>query len=133
MADVTVVTNPGAAGKRLALILVEDRLGHYREFRDYFSKVFDLERIGLAEPGYLRAPSGLTYALMFIGRSGEAFPSGIEIYAIVDALEPLDEGVLDSDLWAILGWMIEGVGPPWTIDDLREVGRVYRIPAEMTR
>jgi hypothetical protein len=133
MADVTVVPNPGTSGKRLALVLAEDRLGHYPEFRAYFAKVFDLERIGLAEPGHVRAPSGVTYALTFIGRSGEAFPSGVEIYAIVDALEPLDEAAVDTDLWSILSWMIEGVGAPWTVDDLREVGRVYRIPAETTR
>jgi hypothetical protein len=130
MADVTVVAKPDTNDKRLALVLTEDRLGHYPEFRAYFAKVFDLDRIGLAEPGYVRAPSGMTYALMFIGRSGEAFPSGVEIYAIVDALEPLDDGACDRDLWAVLKWMIEGVGAPWTVDDLKAVGRLYRIPAE---
>ena len=53
----------------------------------------------------------------------------MEVYAIIDALEPVDEGVLDNDLWAILGWMISGVGEPWTVDDLQETGRLYRIPA----
>ena len=37
--------------------------------------------------------------------------------------------VLDKDLWAILGWMIGGVGAPWTVGDLRATGRLYRIPA----
>jgi hypothetical protein len=32
-------------------------------------------------------------------------------------------------LWAILGWMIDGVGAPWSIKDLQETGRLYRIPA----
>jgi hypothetical protein len=128
MTDITVVPKPDTMGKRLALVLAEDRLGHYAAFRDYFIKVFDLERIGLAEPGYVRSTSGATYALVFIGRSGEAFPSGVEIHAIVDALEPIDEPVMDSDLWAILGWMIAGVGEPWTVRDLHEIGRVYRIP-----
>jgi hypothetical protein len=129
MADVAVIAKPDTDGKRRALVLVEDRLGHYAEFRAYFARVFALDRVGLAEPGYLRAPSGLAYALMFIGRSGEPFPSGVEIYAIVDALEPIDEAVIDRDLWAILGWMIAGVGPPWSLDDLHAVGRLYRIPA----
>ena len=66
---------------------------------------------------------------MFVGRSGEPFPSGLEVYAIVDALEPLDDAVIDRDLWAILGWMIGGVGVPWTADDLQATGRLYRIPA----
>ncbi len=112
MSGVTVVTMPDLSGKRFAYALAEDRVGHYPEFRDYFVRVFDLDRIGLATPGFVRAPSGLTYALVFIGRSGAPFPSGVEIYAVVDALEPIADEVLDTDLWAIMSWMIEGVGQP---------------------
>ena len=133
MNDVTVVSKPNTDGKRLALVLTEDRVGHYPEFRDYFVRTFALDRIGLAEPGYVQAPSGLAHAFVFIGRSGEPFPSGVEVYAIIDALEPVDEGVLDNDLWAILGWMINGVGEPWTVGDLQETGRLYRIPATSRR
>jgi hypothetical protein len=132
MAEITVVLRPATEGKRLALVLTEDRVGHYPEFRDYFARVFDLDRVGLAEPGFVKAPSGLTYALVFIGRSGEPFPSGVEVHAIVDALEPIDDNIVDSDLWAILGWMIAGVGAPWTVKDLQETGRLYRIPAAST-
>ena len=132
MAGVTVVPRPGTEGKRLALVLTEDRVGHYPEFRDYFARVFDLDRVGLAEPGFVQAPSGLTYALVFIGRSGEPFPSGVEVYAVIDALEPIDDAAVDSDLWAILEWMIAGVGAPWSVGDLQETGRLYRIPAAST-
>ena len=132
MAGVTVVPRPGTEGKRLALVLTEDRVGHYPEFRDYFARVFDLDRLGLAEPGFVKAPSGLTYALVFIGRSGEPFPSGVEVYAVIDALEPIDDAAVDSDLWAILEWMIAGVGAPWSVGDLQETGRLYRIPAAST-
>jgi hypothetical protein len=128
MNDVTVVAKPALAGKRLAFALAEDRVGHYAEFRAFFVRVFDLDRIGLSEAGFLRAPSGMVYALVFTGRSGEPFPSGVELYAIVDALEPVTDDMLDTDLWAILGWMIDGVGPPWTRRDLEETGRLYRIP-----
>jgi len=128
MADVIVVPRPGTEGKRLALVLTEDRVGHYPEFRDFFARLFDLDRVGLSEPGFVQAPSGLTYALAFIGRSGEPFPSGVEVYAIVDALEPIDENAVDRDLWAILEWTIAGVGAPWTVRDLQETGRLYRIP-----
>jgi hypothetical protein len=129
MADVTVVPKPSIEGKRLALVLTEDRVGHYAEFRDYFARVFDLDRVGLSEPGFIEAPSGLIYALVFIGRSGEPFPSGVEVYAVVDSLEPVEDNVVDSDLWTILEWMIAGVGAPWTVSDLQETGRLYRIPA----
>ena len=131
MTDVTVIAKPDLTGKRLAFALAEDRIGHYVEFRAYFVRIFDLDRIGLAEPGFVQAPSGFAYALVFIGRSGDPFPSGVEVYAVVDALEPIDDSVLDSDLWAILGWMIEGVGGPWTRHDLEETGRLYRIPAAL--
>ena len=127
--SVTVVPQPDLAGTRLEFALAEDRVGHYPEFRDFFVRAFDLDRVGLSEPGYVRAPSGLTYALVFIGRSGEPFPSGLEIYAVVEALEPVDSDTLDADLWAILSWTIAGVGPPWTLDDLNATGRLYRVPA----
>lgn len=44
----------------------------------------------MSDPRFIRAPSGLAYALVFIalvfiGQSGEPFPSGPEVYAIVDA------------------------------------------------
>jgi hypothetical protein len=129
---VAVVNAPDLAGKRLAFALAEDRVGHYPEFRAFFVRTFALDRVGLAAPGYVGAPSGLTYALVFIGRSGEAFPSGLEIHAVVDALEPVEEETLDRDLWAILRWMVEGVGGDWTVADLDATGKLYRIPAVET-
>ena len=128
-AEVTLVEPPDLTGKRRALVLTEDRVGHYPEFRDYFVRVFDLDRLGLARPGYLVALSGGVYELVFVGRSGEAFPSGVEINAIVGALEPMDENMVDRDLWAILRWMIAGVGAPWSVEDLDATGRLYRLPA----
>jgi len=74
------------------------------------------------------APSGGVYELVFVGRSGEAFPSGVEINVLVDALEPMDENAVDRDVWAILRWMIAGVGAPWNVDDLDATGRLYRLP-----
>ncbi len=128
MGDITIIVDAELAGMRQALVLTEDRLGHYPEFRAFFVRTFELDRVGLSKPGFVRAPSGLSYALVFVGRSGESFPSGLEIYAVVDALEPLDEAAVDHDLWAILRWMISGVGAPWRVDDLQATGRLYRIP-----
>ena len=125
---ITVVTAPSLEDMRLAFVLAEDRLGHYSEFRAFFVRTFDLDRVGLAGPGYVRAPSGTVYALIFIGRSGEPFPSGVEIHAVVAALEPIDETVVDGDLWSILRWMIEGVGGEWTTDAMTATGRLFRIP-----
>jgi hypothetical protein len=116
---------------RHAFVLAEDRLGHYPEFRAFFVRTFDLDRTGLARPGHVQAPSGTVYALIFIGRSGEAFPSGLEIHAVVRALEPLDGAVVDRDLWSIMRWMIEGIGGEWSIDALEATGRLFRIPSSM--
>lgn len=129
MTQISVVPAPELAGKRLAFALAEDRIGHYPEFRGFFARAFDLDRVGLAEPGYVRAPSGLDYALVFLGRSGEPFPSGVEVFAVVDAIEPIEDDVLDRDLWAILRWMIDGVGGAWRVEDLDATGKLYRIPA----
>jgi len=129
MTEVVPINTPSLEGKRLSFALAEDRLAHYREFRDFFVRVFDLDRKGLSEPGFARGPSGNAYAFIFIGRSGAPFPSGLELYAVVDALEPIDGDVLDRDLWSILRWMIGGVGAPWTVEDFDRTGRLYRVPA----
>jgi hypothetical protein len=127
----TVVADPSLDGRRLAFVLAEDRLGHYPEFRAFFARVFDLDRVGLTQPGYVQMPSGAIYALIFIGRSGEAFPSGVEILAVVSALEPIDAAIVDRDLWSILRWMIEGIGGEWTAEAMEATGRLFRVPASM--
>ena len=131
MSDVKAIAPPPLEGLRRAFVLAEDRIGHYPEFRRFFSTTFDLDRDGLKQPGYVAAPSGTCYALVFIGRSGEPFPAGVEIHALVPALEPLNENTVDRDLWAILKWMIAGVGGDWTTRGLEATGRLYRVPAAM--
>jgi len=127
MTEIQVIENPALEGKRRALALAEDRVGHYPEFREFFVRQFSLGTNGLSRPGYVRASSGMIYALVFVGRSGEPFPDGIEIYALPDALEPLDDSVVDADLWALLRWMIEGVGGEWRVEDLDATGRLYQL------
>jgi len=129
MDQISVVTAPDLANKRRVPVLVEDRVGHYAEFREFFDRTFRLREVGLSRPGYVATPSGHVYELVFVGRSGEPFPCGVEINALVDGLEPLDEAAADRDLWAILRWMIAGVGVPWSVADLDATGRLYRLPA----
>jgi hypothetical protein len=127
MTAIQVIENPALEGKRRALVLAEDRVGHYPEFREFFVREFSLGTNGLSCPGYVRAPSGMIYALVFIGRSGEPFPDGIEIYALPDALEPMNDPDVDADMWALLGWMIAGVGGEWRVEDLDATGRLYQL------
>ena len=127
--DVIVIAAPDLSGLRRAPVLIEDRVGHYPEFREFFVRTFDLVHVGLRAPGYVAAPSGSVYELVFVGRSGEPFPSGVEINALVPGLDPLDDARVDADLWALLRWMIRGIGAPWSVEDLDATGRLYRIPA----
>jgi hypothetical protein len=128
MTKVDVIEMPDFNGKRKALVLSEDRIGHYPEFREFFIRRFSLDTDGLSRPGYIRAPSGMIYSLVFVGRSGEIFPDGLEVYALVDALEPLREEDVDTDLWAFLKWTIEGTGGEWRVEDLEATGRLYQLP-----
>ena len=126
---VRIVAAPLLDDKRMAFALAEDRIGHYPAFRDFLLRSFALERIGLSAPGWVQVPSGNVYALVFIGRSGEPFPAGLEVSAVVDALEPLDEYQLDQDLWALLRWLVAGAGGEWRVEDLDATGRLYKLPA----
>jgi hypothetical protein len=121
MTGIEIIERAGLDGKRRALVLAEDRLGHYPVFREFFIRRFSLETDGPSSPGYVRAPSRMIYSLVFVGRSGEPFPDGIEIYALADALEPLSEEEVDTDLWALLRWIIDGIG-------LDATGRLYQLP-----
>lgn len=127
MADVAVIAKLATEGTRQALVLTEDRLGHYLEFSSFFAQTFDLDRIGRTEPGFLRAPSGMNYALVLRGRNGDPFLWGLEVYAIVEGLRPLDDKVVDRDLWATLERVIARVGAPWPVEDPQETGQLYRI------
>ena len=69
----------------------------------------------------------MIYALVFIGRIGEPFLCGIEIYALPNALEPLNDPNVDADLWALLWWMIAGVVGEWRVEDIDAAGRLYQL------
>lgn len=117
------------AGLRSVPLLTEPSVGHYPEFRRFLAETFDLgDRIG---PAGLVRLGDRYYELVFLGRSGQPFPSGVEIHALVPGLEPLDQDAADHDLWAILQWLTDGVGGDWSADALAATGRIYRTPAEV--
>lgn len=118
------------AGRRAVPLLAEKDLGHYPEFRDFLAQTFALDRDPFGPPGLLRVDDR-TYQLVFFGRSGHTFPSGVSIDALVPGLEPMDEETADRDLWAILQWLVAGAGGEWAGDALTHAGRIYRIPAAM--
>lgn len=116
------------SGCRRELLLVEARLGHEEIFRSFFRRQFQLDQTGLARPGYVRTPGGRWLELVFLGRSGEPFPSGLEIHALVPGLEPLDEAAGDADLADLMTWIFEGLGAPWSEAAWRDTARLYHLP-----
>ncbi len=113
---------------RMVPVLADYDIGHYPEFRDFLVMAFGLETEPLRAPGLLDV-GGRGYALVFVGRSGQPFPSGVEVNALVVGLEPLNEDRCDADVWAILRWLVAGVEKEWSVDELDKTGRIYRIPA----
>ena len=76
MAAVAVIARPAAEGTRQALVLTEDRLGHYPEFRDFFVRTFDLDRVGLSEPGFVQRAFGRRLRFGVRGAKRRAVPLG---------------------------------------------------------
>lgn len=116
------------SGHRVVPLLGEHDLGHYPEFRTFLATTFALDDDPLGPPRLLGVGDRL-YQLTFVGRSGLPFPAGVQIGALLPGLEPLDETAADLDLWAILNWLVEGIGGDWNTDLLTSTARIYRIPA----
>jgi hypothetical protein len=115
---------------RTVFVLAEERLGHYPGFREALVKAFGLSPAHAdgGPPGYFRAASGREYQVVFLSRSGQRFPSGLEIHALVAGFDPVDAEAVDEDVWRFLEWLVPQVGGEWTLEALRSTGKVYRIP-----
>jgi hypothetical protein len=112
-------------------LLEEHQLGHYPEFREFLSAAFGLADNPFGPPGLLSV-AGRYYEFVFVGYSGQLFPAGVRIAALVPGLEPLDERQATDDLWAITMWLVGGVGGEWDTGTLARTGRIYRIAPEET-
>jgi hypothetical protein len=124
------ITTDRPSGHRRVPLLGEHQLDHYPEFRDFLRGTFGLDNDPFGPPGLLDV-AGRRYELTFVGYSGRPFPAGVHIAALVSGLEPLDETQADRDLWAILQWLVEGVGGDWSIEALTTAGRIYRVPSAL--
>jgi hypothetical protein len=126
MSSVRRVARPESPMRSVPL-LSEHNLGHYPEFRQFFRDEFGLASAPFAAPPVLAAGQGL-YELVFVGYSGQPFPAGVEINALVPGLEPLDEDAADAALGSILLWLVDNLGGDWTADGLQTVAKIYRVP-----
>ena len=115
-------------GMRSVPLLVEPELGHYPEFARFFAERFGLDDDPFGPPAVV-AVDGRPYELTFLGRSGRPFPSGLELAALVVDLEPLDVETADRDLYTLVCWILDGVGPPWSAEAFARTAGIFRIPA----
>ena len=115
---------------RRVFVLGEERLGHYAGFREALIDAFGLTAAHAdgGPPGCFRAASGREYEVVFTSRSGQRFPSGLEIHALVPRFDPVDPEAIDEDVWRFLEWLIPRVGGEWTLEALKSTGKVYKIP-----
>ncbi len=114
---------------RTAFVMAEERLGHYAGFREALTAAFALksEHADGGAPGYFRAASGREYEIVFTSRSGQRFPSRLEIYALIPGFDAVEPEAIDEDIWRFLEWLIARVGGEWTLDALKSTGKVYKI------
>ena len=115
---------------RRVFVMAEERLGHYAGFREALMEAFGLTAAHAdgGPPGYFRVASGREYEVVFTSRSGQRFPSGLEIHAVVPGFDAIDPEATDEDIWRFLEWLIRRVGGEWTLEALKATGKVYRIP-----
>jgi len=116
---------------RRELVLTENKLDHYDEFRQFFRNKLNLrpEDIDGGENNFFQADSGRIYETIFLGKTGRPYPMGVEICLLVHDIDPLpQEEEIDKDLWEFLEWLISGVGGIWTREALEATGSLYRVP-----
>lgn len=128
MSAIVTVLAEVPPGLRSVPLLVEPELGHYPEFTRFFAIRFGLDDDPFGPPAVV-AVDGRFYELTFLGRSGRPFPSGLEVAALVVDLEPLDVEAADRDLYTLVCWILDGVGPPWSAEAFARTADIFRIPA----
>ena len=128
--DIITFADVRAQKVRRVFVMAEERLGHYAGFREALAAAFGLSPAHAdgGPPGYFRAASGREYEVVFTSRSGQRFPSGLEIHALVPGFEPINPEATDEDIWHFLEWLIPRVGEEWTLEALKATGKVYKIP-----
>jgi hypothetical protein len=98
-------------------LLAEHYLGHFPEFREFLLATFSPQDESAAHP-HLVSVNKRFYELSFADRMNNTSPVGIRVAAVVPMGHQFDEGQADSDLWAILRWVIVSVREQWDHDEI---------------
>lgn len=111
---------------RRELVLHEQRLSHYDEFRRIFAEQFKLEQPQKAPVYFLQ--DGRIYEMEFGGSTGLPYPSNLKIHLILqeDQVAPSSESI-NQDLWALFEWAVEKIGGKWKLEEAQQFSRDYRI------
>ena len=100
---------------RRELVMVEEVLRQRLEFWEEIRRQFSLND-QLPRHRYLyRAPSGGLYDIVFIGRTDEPFPSGMEFWYLAEGFSQLPpRSTIDADLWTFAKDLVAAVEPRQT-------------------
>ena len=95
---------------RRELVMVEEVLRQSAEYWEEVRRQFELDD-NLTRNRYLyRAPSGGLYDIVFVGRTDEPFPSGMEFWYLADGFDQLPPGsTINADLWDLVRDLVAGV------------------------
>lgn len=112
-------------------VLIEQCPDHYPEFGAFLQR--ELERAGGSL--FFRGISGMVYGVGPVEEKQPAGLKGIEIClrSAGGGRETIPGDIIDRDLWAFLEWLVGEVGGEWTLEALRKVGAIYRIPGAPER
>ncbi|MDI6857322.1 MAG: hypothetical protein QME71_03290 [Dehalococcoidia bacterium] len=116
---------------RRELVLREPSLRHYEEFGEFMRRHFRLTPADVAARRrvYFRSDGGRLYEIAFLGGTGGAFPSGLEIFLLMPELEATPEqDDIDADIWFFLRRVVEGVGGEWTLERFNRMVGLYGLP-----
>ena len=95
---------------RRELVMVEEVLRQTAEYWDEVRRQFDLGDSLPRDRFLYRAPSGGLYDIIFIGRTDEPFPSGMEFWYLAEGFEQLpSKSTIDRDLWDFARDVVAGV------------------------
>ncbi len=98
------------ANHRRELVMVEEVLRQTAEYWEEVRRLFELDE-NLTRDRYLyRAASGGLYDIVFIGRTDEAFPAGMEFWYLAEGFDQLPpRATIDADLWDLARDLVAGV------------------------
>lgn len=117
-------------GTKEAQVIIEQSPDHYPEFNAFVQR--ELERGGGSL--FFRGVSGMVYRVGAVAEKAGGL-RGVEICVRVagGGAQRVPDEVIDRDLWAFLEWLIQAVGGEWSLEALRKVGAIYRLPGAPER